>query len=226
MTVLIDTSQSVHGPEEDRVAELCRDIVTATEVTSCGVSMTVADAQAVTAHATDPLADRIEELQHTLGEGPSIDAAQTEQLVAVPDLADPAGTARQRWPMFVNEATKEGLGATFAVPVRLGVICMGALSLYRKQPGPLSERQVDDTWRCADAIAQSLAERPPMGEDAVDESLIVHQAAGMLAVQLGSTVSEALGRLRARAFADGMSVDELAAEVVARRRRLSEEPDE
>jgi hypothetical protein len=51
----------------------------------------------------------------------------------------------------------------------------------------------------------------------------VHQATGMVAVQLGVTVGEALLRLRAHAFTEGSGVAELAADVVARRVRFEME---
>ncbi|WP_248812061.1 ANTAR domain-containing protein [Frankia sp. AgPm24] len=48
----------------------------------------------------------------------------------------------------------------------------------------------------------------------------VHQATGMAMVRLGVSAQEALVRLRAHAFAVGLTVDEVAGEVVARRLRL------
>jgi hypothetical protein len=65
----------------------------------------------------------------------------------------------------------------------------------------------------ADAVATSL-------DVGADFHLVVHQASGMVAVQLGVTVGEALIRLRAYAFAHEMTLTELAAEVVSRRLRL------
>jgi AmiR/NasT family two-component response regulator len=43
---------------------------------------------------------------------------------------------------------------------------------------------------------------------------VVHQAAGMLAVQLGVPVAEALVRLRVRAIATHRPISQVAAEVV------------
>jgi hypothetical protein len=49
---------------------------------------------------------------------------------------------------------------------------------------------------------------------------VVHQAAGMVSVQLGVPVADALIRLRAHAFSTGRSVSDVAADVVARRFRF------
>jgi ANTAR domain len=47
--------------------------------------------------------------------------------------------------------------------------------------------------------------------------VVVHQAAGMIAVQLGIGVADALVRLRAHAFATGTPLHKLAEDVVDRR---------
>ena len=50
--------------------------------------------------------------------------------------------------------------------------------------------------------------------------VVVHQAAGMVAVQLGIGVADALVRLRAHAFATGTPLHKLAEDVVDRRLRF------
>jgi len=50
----------------------------------------------------------------------------------------------------------------------------------------------------------------------------VHQATGMISVQLGVSPAEALAHLRAHAYADGRLLAEVAADVVARRLRFDQ----
>jgi hypothetical protein len=50
---------------------------------------------------------------------------------------------------------------------------------------------------------------------------VVHNAAGVVSVQLGVSVTEALIRMRAYAFTNGRLVRDVAEDVVARRIRLS-----
>jgi light-regulated signal transduction histidine kinase (bacteriophytochrome) len=57
-------------------------------------------------------------------------------------------------------------------------------------------------------------------ERGADLRLVVHQAAGMVAAQLDESVAQALVRLRARAFGNELALDDLAADVVARRLRF------
>jgi hypothetical protein len=60
-------------------------------------------------------------------------------------------------------------------------------------------------------------------EAGADFQYVVHQASGMIAVQLGVGVGEALVRLRAYAFANDRRLTEVAADVVGRRLRFDPE---
>ena len=57
-------------------------------------------------------------------------------------------------------------------------------------------------------------------EAGADFQLVVHQAAGMVAVQLGVTVAQALVRLRAYAFGNDRPLAGVARDVVARTLRF------
>jgi len=48
-------------------------------------------------------------------------------------------------------------------------------------------------------------------------SSVVHQATGMISVQLGGTLVEAADRLAAEAATSGRTVEDIAADVVARK---------
>jgi hypothetical protein len=58
--------------------------------------------------------------------------------------------------------------------------------------------------------------------DGTADGTEVHQAAGVVSVQLGVDVGAALAVLRARAFSTGQSLRDLASDVVARRVRLDD----
>jgi len=51
---------------------------------------------------------------------------------------------------------------------------------------------------------------------------VVHQATGIVKVQLGVNIAEALVRLRAHAYAAGRSIEDVARDVVGRRLRFNE----
>jgi hypothetical protein len=208
----------------DQLEQLCRAAVAVTGVSSCGVTMITDGGQSVTAHASAPQAQVVEDLQHTLGEGPGVDASRAGAAVLVPDLGDTRDLSVRCWPTFASEAVATGVLAAFAFPLLLGTARIGAMSLYRGEPGLLTSQQVSQGFVTADSVALTLAEKGdglPRADQA--DPMRVHQAAGMTMVQLGVPIDQALLRMRAVAYAEGTSVDQLADAIVNRRRRLAQE---
>ena len=87
---------------------------------------------------------------------------------------------------------------------------IGVLTLYRDTAGRLTDEQTADSIVVADLLARTMLERQSRGSPGTLADDIggsnahraeVHQASGMIAVQLGVDVSEALVRLRAHAYA-------------------------
>ena len=175
---------------------------------------------------TDEVSQLIEELQYTLGEGPCVDAYQQDKVVAEPDLADPV---TRRWPAFTPPALQAGVRAIFGFPLRVGTVHLGALNLYRDLPGPLTGDQHADALVVADVAARWVLEAQagaPVDmvaeelEVSADFHFAVHNAAGIVSVQEGISVTEALIRLRASAFGSDRLLADVAQDVISRRLRL------
>ena len=94
---------------------------------------------------SDESAVRYEHLQTALGEGPCIAAYETDEPIAIPDLADD-----ERFPRFTANALDEGLMAVFTFPLRNDDRCLGALDLYRTTAGALDAEEM--------TVAQTLAD--------------------------------------------------------------------
>ena len=215
------------GDGDDRregLEGLCRACVTELGVTGAGLTLLVGGQHRGTPAASDKRAVLVEELQFTLGEGPCLEANRTGAPVLEPQLA-----GSTRWPAFAPEAVAIGVGAVFAVPLQMGAARFGALDLYHDRPGPLGEGVLEDALVVADvatvrvvageahAPAGSL---PEVVEEMAEQRAALHQATGMVSVQMDVTLEESLVALRARAYVDGRSVGAVAAEVVARRLRF------
>ena len=177
--------------------------------------------------ASGPRAEELEELQFTLGEGPCMDAAAGHSPVLVPDLA--AASARSRWPVFAPAAMDHGVQAAFAFPVTAGTALAGVLDVYRAEPGPLHPRELADALVLADVVlVLALDEQGGITaelDDVLDTAVStrrarVHQATGMVAAQLGVSMTDALAALRAYAYTRGRRLTEVAADVVERKVRL------
>jgi hypothetical protein len=212
-------------PGTARVCEVCVDV---TDMSGAGIMLMAGGAPGGSVCTTNEVSAVIEELQYTLGEGPCVDAYHLERPVLEPDLADPDAA---RWLAFAPPAVEAGVRAIFGFPLQVGAVRLGALNLYRDRPGPLTDDQYADALVMAGVAAQAVlamqAQAPPgMLAAELDEGanfrFVVHQAAGMMSVQLGVGIVEALARLRAYAFADDRLITEVAEAVVGRRLRFDD----
>jgi len=200
-------------------------------VTGAGISMMTEAGNRGVVCATDDVAAQIEDLQFTLGEGPCVEAVRSGVPVLVPNLDMPDDVAVDRWPAFMKGAGVAGVRAVFAFPLRIGAINVGALDLYRDRPGELTAAHLRAGFMAADAAALALLRTEitsdeSLADDVEDIStfqLQVHQATGMVQVQLGVTTEEAFLMLRARAFALGRPIADVATDVVGRTLRFTVE---
>jgi len=177
-------------------------------------------------YATDALGERLTELQVTVGEGPAVDVRRGGGPALVADLDAPSSQAR--WPLFAPLAVEAGAGSLFALPLCVGAIRVGVLSLYRIEAGPLDNVTLTDSLAFAELALRLLLDEQAELNTAggVAEDILplhnprVHQATGMVAAQLDVGMADAFVHLRARAFAEQVPLGDLAAEVVARRLRF------
>jgi len=206
------------GPVLDRLAILCVDMLS---VTGAGI-VVIGDGQHRGAVAvSDPAYGAVDDLQFSLGEGPCIAADESGAPVLEPDLALAVG----HWPAFVPAALGNGVRAAFAFPLQIGAIRIGVLNLYRDTPGDLDGTDLRDAIAFTHIATHLLLELEvglPLGmlpdrlAEIVDHRAHVHQASGMIAAQLHVDVATALVRLRAFAWSRDRSLDDVAADVVAR----------
>jgi transcriptional regulator with GAF, ATPase, and Fis domain len=216
---------------ETEPARLCEAFVNALFVTGASISVFGRDGQQSTICATDSIAARSETLQFELGEGPHWEALEARVPVLLPDLSQ---ASPSRWPMFQAAAQEIGISAVFAFPMTMGSVTIGVLDLYCAEPRRLDSHQVSLASSMArrsapTAVCQAMrsAEEGFASEHEKVPALRreVHQATGMIQAQLGTTATDAFLRLRARAFASGVPVDEVAREIVARRLTFQPAPE-
>ena len=163
----------------------------------------------------------VDELQFSLGEGPSIAADASVGPVLEPDLSQ----SLAQWPAFVPAALGHGVRAAFAFPLRVGAVHLGVLCLYRDAIGDLDVADLRDAIALTQIATHLLLEveaemvsglLPDRLAQILDDRAHVHQATGMIAAQLEVDVATALIRLRAFSWARDRSIDEVAADVVTR----------
>ncbi len=177
------------------------------------------------------LSTRLDQLQFDLGEGPRWEAARTGR----PSVSEDVGhDGHPAWPVFGAAAARLGVGALFSFPLRIGTDLLGVADLYRDHPGALghdgTSRAVAVALRVAAAAigAASRSAASPSGAESGSAEMRreVHQATGMILMQLDIDPAAAFAVLRAHAFALGRTVDAVARDVVARRIDFGAEPTE
>jgi hypothetical protein len=214
------------GSRELETSRLCDVSAEVTGMSGAGIMLMSGDLPQGSACTTDRVSALIEELQYSLGEGPCVDAYHEDRPVLEPNLADPG---KPRWLAFTGPALEAGARAVFGFPLQVGAVRLGALNLYRDRPGPLTDHQHADALVMADVVAQAMlvlqANASPGKLAATldasgDFHYVVHQAAGMVAVQLHVSVAQALIQLRAYAFGNDRPLAEVAGDVVAKTLRF------
>ncbi|MDT0353213.1 GAF and ANTAR domain-containing protein [Pseudonocardia charpentierae] len=224
--------------------QICRACVDGLDVHGAAISLLTGSPSRETLWASDPTADLLEDLQFTLNEGACMQAASTGSPVLVANLHD--STDAQRWPVFAAAVAEQTDAlALFALPLQWGTINLGVLDLYRRTPGGLSPEQSRDAISAADVAALMMlgvrtepADRDGDGDGrdgdgngdgdgwldpAVSGRAEVHQATGMVLVQLDVDAEVALARMRAHAFVEQRLLIDVARDVVSRKLRFTDD---
>lgn len=226
LSAVLTAMAELDGAHPSALDRLCAAAVALLSLHGAGISLMADGELRGTAGVSDDGVAVIQELQLELGEGPCVDAWRRMEPVLEPDLGSPEFV---RWPVFASRGVAAGLAAVFAFPLHLGAIRIGVLVLYRDRTGGLDGDELAyglvladlATWVILglqsggppDGLHELLKVEPPHWAE-------VHQATGMVAIQLDVGLDEAFVRLRAHAFAEGLPLREIAREVVARRLRL------
>lgn len=219
-----------HDVADDRVLgqQICRACVAGLGMDGAAISLLTGSPSRQTLWATDATAQRLEDLQFGLNEGVCMEAAATGRPVLVADVRTSPRVAR--WPMFAAAVIEQtDVGALFALPLQWGALNLAVLELYRRAPGMLGGAQLRDMFGAVDTAALMMLglRTDPGSMDGPDLAVVsraeIHQATGMVLVQLGVSASDALARLRAYAFVEQRLLIDVARDVVARRLLFTEE---
>src|SRR6185437_9640171 len=164
--------------------------------------------------ASTEAARLLELFQLQSDQGPCLDCFRSGQPVTATDLS-----ADQRWPRFADAAGQAGFAAVQALPMRLRDQVIGALNLFRADPGTFDADSVRVGQALADvATIGLLHERNMRHSDTLNEQLqtalnsrvIIEQAKGKLAERLGIDVNQAFTILRDQARNRNQRLSDLA----------------
>jgi GAF domain-containing protein len=212
----------------DRLCEAC---VVFLDVDAAAISLVFDGASSGTLGSSGEPARMYDELQFTLGEGPCLDAVARRIPIMVIDLAD---AQEARWPGYRPAMLAHQVRGVYAIPIVVAGEFVGALNLFRAQPGELQGEDLAGAGAAAelagiplldllDADLQAAVVDPKSDAWAELNMLSraeVSQATGMIVAQLEVEPAEALVRLRAHAYATGRTATDVARDVLDRRLKL------
>lgn len=175
--------------------------------------------------ASGPDAATAERLQFTVEQGPCWDAVGHDLQLAV-DAAQIAAA----WPQFSDELRRQTpFRSVVSVPLRLARRTGGAVDLYFVDPTAASAFDVGDVTAVAAHMAETLNRAADdvvtdvtgvlggprwLRTDAARARTGVWIAAGMLVGDGVASAGDGVALLRAAAYSEGSSVDDVAAEVL------------
>ena len=171
------------------------------------------------AAASTEAAGLLELFQLQNDQGPCLECFRTGRPVTAAGLAGPD----PRWPRFAHAATQAGFAAVEALPMRLRDQVIGALNLFRAEPGPLGPADLRIAQALADvATIGLLHERTVRRREAVAEQLqaalnsrvVIEQAKGKLAERLGTDMDHAFTMLRDHARTTNQHLTDVARDFV------------
>jgi len=206
----------------DVLSELSEQTATALELYGAGVS--VGDEQGVLRFVTCSKAalTEVERMQEARQDGPCVEAFREGRVVTSADLA-----AETRWPEYRPPALEHGLVSVAAIPLRnpaADADCgIGSLDLFADEPTSWTDDTIRTASLFADMAASYLANASDLQrserlreqlQQALDSRVVIEQAKGLIAGQLGIGVEAGYQRLRSYTRSHNASLKEVANAVV------------
>lgn len=171
------------------------------------------------AAASSPEMEEFEQAEMTFDEGPCLDSYRSGDQVLAEDLRED-----DRWPNTAPRAVGMGLLAAYAFPLRLRERCIGALNLYRGEPGPFDPGDVQLAQAFADIATIGILQERKVAEgellsarlrQALESRVLIEQAKGVVHERHGVDIGEAFELLRTESRTSNRKLLAVCEDVIA-----------
>jgi GAF domain-containing protein len=211
------------------LTEMCYELSdrAAEAVGADGAGVSVVDASGILKFVTasNDLIVQMEEIQEKAQQGPCVAAFSSQEPVAVTGMGE-----IQEWPDYAEVAERLGISAVVGFPLSYNDHRLGAVNVYSLELRRWSAEDLDVLGVFADMATAYLVRTSELAEarqlsqqlqGALDSRVIVEQAKGLLAGELGISVDEAFDRLRSHSRSNNRRLTDVAHEVVHEAFRIS-----
>jgi GAF domain-containing protein len=201
----------------DHTAALARDVIASADYAAV---TTLRDGKPETIATTDPMIEKIDQVQYDFDSGPCLDAFRTGGVYRIDDTED-----EKRWCEFARAASAHGIHSTLSLPLMADGEGIGALNLYSREVeafGPAQEAQARRFsepaavvvanahifWECR-RLAENL-------EAAMGSRAVIEQAKGILMARQGIDADTAFDMLRRASQRENVKLRDVARRLVER----------
>ncbi|MFD0418702.1 GAF and ANTAR domain-containing protein [Streptomyces sp. NPDC127108] len=191
------------------------------DISAAGVILATPRGDLLDATASDERTRALELAGIEWDEGPCHECYRTGR--TLPDVPLDHPHARTRWPRFSRRARELGFASVSCAPLRLRDQVIGALNLFRDEPGALAPADLRLGQALADTAAIGILQQRALHEGAtvvaqlqtaLNSRIVIEQAKGALATRRGITVDEAFEQMRRFARRHGRLLTDVAREVM------------
>lgn len=199
-----------------RLSERCVELLDCTEA---GLLLADTAGMLRVMASSSERSDALDLLQAQNDEGPCFECFHRGQPVASVDLSQES----DRWPIFSPAAVDRGFASVQALPMRVRGTTVGALNLFRSQPGGIDDRDFPLGQGMADIAAVALLQERSVRESrtvvdqlqgALSSRVVIEQAKGVLAERANISLDAAFVRLRGYARSNNQRLSGVATELI------------
>lgn len=203
----------------DLLTTLSDRCVEVLDIAAAGIMLAGADGELRVITSSSEAMRVVELFELQSHQGPCLDCYVSGTTVTSDDLA----AANERWPVFAPVALDAGFRSADAVPMRLRAQVIGALNLFRSEPGGLDDSDAIVAQALADVATIALLQhRTAVEADVINEQLtraldsriVIEQAKGILAERHRVEMEHAFAVLRRHARDHNLRLSDVAAAVV------------
>ncbi len=195
----------------DRVLDYARKAV---DCEYAGVVFVHGRQRVETAAATDPLVEKLDQLQMECGEGPDVTVLSDRFSVLVSDTH-----TESRWPAWAVRVAAHGIRSLISVRLYTSASTIGTLNLYDSRPDrfDIDDQAVAHLLARHAAVALASARTTENLWQAVDARKLVGQAQGILMERYSLTADQAFAVLMRYSQDNNLKLRDVAGQLVEHR---------
>ncbi|MGO4258389.1 GAF and ANTAR domain-containing protein [Marmoricola sp. RAF53] len=180
-----------------------------------GVIFVHGGTQVETIAATDPLVERLDEIQMEHGEGPDLDTLEDRLSIIVDDTA-----TETRWPGWAARVASAGIRSLLSTRLYTAGTVIGTLNLYSVKPRQfdVDDQEVAHILARHAAVAIGTARKEENLWQAVDARKLIGQAQGILMERFDLTSDQAFAVLLRYSQDNNIKLRKVAERLVETRR--------